>query len=277
MGECFQRLFASADTGFPAAHVAHCHGRTDVVKAILQESDNTDVEVDILKRGITHLYAESDVTKTNIVDHPPDVPDIYSLRPLAIAAKSGNLEYFKSLANLKHDLNSIALEDRSILSIAAGAGHTDIVEFMLQNKVNPNPDFRIPRSAYSALHAAAASGHIEVIKLLLKHNALAGCISNDQRPSEEARNYGHREAAKLLEEAEAAQERDLQEAKLSEVKPGAIRSDSVGLSVIDTGRPRMSPGLDGTTPMGSPAAMYARKRQRLDLQETARSIRSGTM
>jgi hypothetical protein len=116
-----------------------------------------------------------------------------------------------------------------------------------------------------------------VIKLLLEHNALAGCISNDLKPSEEARVYGHREAAKLLEEAEATQERDLQEAKLSDVNPSAVRSASAGLSVMDQGRPRMSPNVDGTTPMGSPAAIYARKRQRLDLQEAARGIRSGTL
>lgn len=53
-------------------------------------------------------------------------------------------------------------------------------------------------NAYSPLHAAAASGHMEIVKLLLKHNASVMYVSNDRTPSQEARAFGHCDVADYL-------------------------------------------------------------------------------
>ncbi|ETN42014.1 uncharacterized protein HMPREF1541_03953 [Cyphellophora europaea CBS 101466] len=211
----FANLFSTVSPAFPPAHVALCFDRPQAAKALLIQTRDQCLSTDILKRRISHLAAEfGDV---NLLQKPTaEARDIFNMTQLAVAANTGDLELFENLVQCGHSLDARDVEGRSILCIAAGAGSTEIVKYMLERKVNPNPysleGGQYFPSTYTALHAAAAGGHIDVVKVLLNHKAIARWVSHDCTPSQEAFKHGHEAVGKLLKEVEAVENRHLEEA-----------------------------------------------------------------
>lgn len=134
-------------------------------------------DLDHLRWIHRHCWAEA----TKMID----IRDLFGLTPLMIAAYIGNVEVFKFLDT--HGANSTALdpEGRSVLSLAAIAGHEDMVMYILSQHPSMLKDhFR----TCSPLHDAAAAGHQKVVELLLKHKA---------EPRDLRDSYGFKKASEV--------------------------------------------------------------------------------
>ena len=200
-----------AQRDVPATHLAVYHGRTETACTLLQDSLYDGDEMDILDRRLSHLAVETTNRQllNTLLEKSCDREDrdVYHMTPLAMAARIGDVDMFAALHTAGYDPNACDMAGRSVLCIAAGAGNQDIVEYMLRAGCNPAATYDLEQvqtsqsefsNAYSALHAAAAGGHISIVKLLVKHNASAVYVSNDRTPSQEARYYKHFEVADYL-------------------------------------------------------------------------------
>ena len=200
-----------AQSDVPATHLAVYHGRTGTAATLLQDSVYDGDEMDILDRRLCHLAVETGNKELldSLLEKPGDRDDrdVYHMTPLAMAARIGDIDMFTALHNAGYDLNACDMAGRSVLCIAAGAGNLAVVEYMLRAGCNPAQAYDLEQAetshsefsnAYSALHAAAAGGHMPIVKLLVQHNASAVYVSNDRTPSQEARAYKHFQVADFL-------------------------------------------------------------------------------
>lgn len=81
---------------------------------------------------------------------------------------------------------------------AAAAGHTKVVELLLQHGAEPNVR---EQGGYTPLHAAAQNGDLDMIRALIYGGAdLLAKSSNGKTPLDMAMEAGHAEAVKLLQE-----------------------------------------------------------------------------
>ena len=223
------RLFPEAQVRFPATHLAVSCNRHDTARRMLEGPLFTAQESDLMQRRASHLAIEAGrhdllqaaLAKSNDTDAERDV---YHMTPVSIAAYMGDLSILQALKNEGHDLNARDIVGRSVLTIASGSGYVEIVQYLLENGCSPAESYDLEQSrllkrdqsvAYSALHAAAAGGHMQIAKLLLKYNAPAIYVSNDRTPSQEARSHGYDDVAKLLRDAEVEQEKQLDRAAAS--------------------------------------------------------------
>ena len=109
---------------------------------------------------------------------------------LQLAASEGKLEYVKYLIELGANIH----EDNDLaLGWAAEYGHTDVVKVLLKAGASIDAD-----KGY-ALKWSAAHGHIDTVKELLKYNPK---IFGGRECIRWARNSGHEEIVKLIEEYE---------------------------------------------------------------------------
>ena len=94
---------------------------------------------------------------------------------MTIATKLGDLDRVRELLeqdpSLIHQAPKYSYYHGLPLRSAAGAGHVEVVKFLLERGADPNqPEPGIAPQG-GALHAAISGKHYEVVKLLLKHGA----------------------------------------------------------------------------------------------------------
>ena len=244
-----------AQRDVPATHLAVYHGRPGTATTLLQDSVYDGDEMDILDRRLCHLAVETGNREllNTLLEKPGDRDDrdVYHMTPLAMAARIGDIDMFTALHNAGYDLNVCDMAGRSVLCIAAGAGNLAVVEYMLRAGCNPAQTYDLEQAqtsqtefsnAYSALHAAAAGGHMSIVKLLVKHNASAVYVSNDRTPSQEARAYNHFEVADFLH---AIQTRGLLTLEQQLKEHAKVRQSQTSGSITE---PIL---LSSTTPMSS--------------------------
>jgi len=196
-----------AKTKFPAAHAAALANRPAAAHALVNRPENDLLQFDILRRRVLHLAAEtSDLHLLELVlQQKPDLlkeRDIYNLTAVCIAAHTANADFFMRLVEAGAPIIVQDVVGRTLLSIACGGGSIEIVKYLLENGHDPNDD---PHFICSPLHSAAASGHLEVVSLLLEKGAWPSWRSRGRFASEEARDRNHLEIASLLEEAKRRQ------------------------------------------------------------------------
>jgi ankyrin repeat protein len=97
------------------------------------------------------------------------------------------------LAHPKLDVNVLNPHDESALMIAALRGHEDIVAKLLARQADVN------KTGWTALHYAAASGHLKIMRMLIEQHAFLDAESpNGTTPLMMAAGYGNGAAVKLL-------------------------------------------------------------------------------
>ncbi|KAJ6139695.1 hypothetical protein N7471_006181 [Penicillium samsonianum] len=126
---------------------------------------------------------------------------------IQVAASAGHTEIVELLLNNKAKVNAIAMgkNGRTALQAAASAGHINLVELLLDNKADVNA---LPAGSYgrTALQAAAGAGHIKIVKLLLNNQADVNAppATNHGRTALQAAvGAGHTEIVELLLNNEA--------------------------------------------------------------------------
>lgn len=227
---------AVSDKGYTALHLATMHRAPEKVRVLLDHGATINVRND---KGLmpqhTVINDDGDAARQIMAmfeEHTLEM-DIYAF------AQIGDLETVRTM--LRADPKAIhrpGAGGKRLLQIAAERGDLDMVEFLLKHRPAPKVDATTSGgSGWSALHAAAAAGHTEVVKRLIGAGAdvnqagrfrqavlfsaamhgnpegvrmliEAGADVNASNsygytPLMQAAEGGHTEAARLLLEAEA--------------------------------------------------------------------------
>ena len=95
-----------------------------------------------------------------------DLKDEGGETALNLAAEGGHIEVMTRLVEAGHNVNQRDwLGERTPLMAAAGEGHTDCVQYLLQNGAQLDLEDHV---GMTALHLAASLGHLEVMKRLVE-------------------------------------------------------------------------------------------------------------
>uniref|UniRef100_A0A8C3F073 Inversin n=1 Tax=Chrysemys picta bellii TaxID=8478 RepID=A0A8C3F073_CHRPI len=124
--------------------------------------------------------------------------DSQGATPLHYAAQSNfadTVEVFLKHPSVKDDSD---LEGRTSFMWAAGKGSDDVIRTMLNLKLDIDINMA-DKYAGTALHAAALSGHVSTVKLLLEHNAQVDATDvMKHTPLFRACEMGHKEVIQTL-------------------------------------------------------------------------------
>ncbi|KAK5190084.1 general transcription repressor [Exophiala xenobiotica] len=130
----------------------------------------------------------------------PDPTDL-SRSPLSRAAMNGRLDVVRML--LKSGASPVPGDTDpkdAPLTLASGAGHTAIVEALLDANIPVNPKVELSH----ALIAASKNGHLTIVELLLKYGADPNCVGDDDiTPYGAADQFKHEEVQMVLTQAGA--------------------------------------------------------------------------
>jgi ankyrin repeat protein len=169
-------LYFNPDIPFPSAHRALRGGYDDVTRLLCQTAASLK-DRDMLKQnalvvaaalGKTELLDPAFRSETSLLSDR----DVLARTALFHAAHNGELEPFLRLVGAGAGITDRDASSQSILRVAAAAGSTAIVHWLLTHGLSPNDDhFQMS----SPLHEAARKGHGDVCRLLLNHGAWANC------------------------------------------------------------------------------------------------------
>jgi ankyrin repeat protein len=169
-------LHFNPDIPFPSAHRALRGGYDDVTRLLCRTAASLG-DRDMLKQNA--LVVAAALGKTELLDPTFRSEtsllmdrDLLARTALFHAAHNGELEPFLRLVGAGARITDRDASSQSILRVAAAAGSTAIVRWLLTQGLSPNDDhFQMS----SPLHEAARRGHGDVCRLLLDHDAWANC------------------------------------------------------------------------------------------------------
>ncbi len=171
--------------GYTPLHHASCAGHENVFKYLLEywKDYPSHREID----GVKGLI------KRNIEKRTP----LDGYTPLHLATRTGQLGIIRRLVEAEADIAAEDQEGRSALHLAAQAGFTDVLEFLLeQERINPE---KADRNADTALHLAVEFGHPSTVKILLKYSQNCHRPNNAQAtPVHLAAKKGYLDILQLL-------------------------------------------------------------------------------
>ena len=87
--------------------------------------------------------------------------------PLLFAARQGDIDSARLLLAKDANVNDTAPDGTSALVVATHSGHGTLATFLLDRGANPNA----AEAGYTALHAAALTGDLDLVAALLAHEA----------------------------------------------------------------------------------------------------------
>ncbi|KAI9929354.1 hypothetical protein MW887_000822 [Aspergillus wentii] len=226
------------DNGFtkpPLIYLAAFHGRTEVVKLLLDQGANPNTKyyngtpvishairsdkeetvrafldsgkyIDLEARGkynMTPLAIAARLHKPSILKMllasgrvDVEAEDEYGATPVILAAITGNAEIVAMLAERNADLQVVPRRGRTALSYAARFGHLEVIEFLCNKGVDPNIRNHDSRTP---LFTASKYGRLEAIRLLIAKGADPNAKDlSGNRPILLATKRLHQEATKLL-------------------------------------------------------------------------------
>ena len=147
-----------------------------VSKRTIETTTDTEPESKKSKTLVTEIHeacmkGETEKVSNLLKDSEKfDMKEIDEKGTLIFALKKGHSEIVEVLLKHGADANSKTKHGDPVLNIASDFGNVAIVRKLLQNGANVNAISKL--KGYSPLHSACEKGHIEIVKELLKFNAL---------------------------------------------------------------------------------------------------------
>ncbi|XP_055387350.1 serine/threonine-protein phosphatase 6 regulatory ankyrin repeat subunit A isoform X6 [Condylostylus longicornis] len=194
---------AANETAFHFCAVA---GNNDVLTEMISHMNPTDIQKALNRQssvGWTPLLiachrGHMELVNTLLSNHARvDVFDIEGRSALHLAAERGYLQVCDALLTNKAFINSKSRVGRTALHLAAMNGFTHLVKFLIKDH-NAVIDILTLRKQ-TPLHLAAASGQLEVCKLLLELGANIEATDDlGQKPIHVAAQNNYSEVAKLF-------------------------------------------------------------------------------
>lgn len=124
--------------------------------------------------------------------------------PLAGAAYNGHAQAVRYLLDHGAKIDMLTKFRWTALYNAVWREHIDVAEVLLDAKASTKVctiagEHGPSQTGFTVLHAAAHTGNLAMVKLLLKYGSDPGKKAAQQLPEDVARAMGHKEVAKLLE------------------------------------------------------------------------------
>jgi ankyrin repeat protein len=176
-----------------------------MVAAYCQKPEITDFISD--KTGSLNIFEASATGKINQtmrhLARDPQLVNAYScdgFQPLGLSCFFGHCETAEYLIKAGAVVNSASQNSLSITPIqsATAAGHVDVVLLLLKHNANPNAR---ENNGFTPLHTAAHNGNAQMIRSLLYNGADLSIRSHQGKlPIDLAIEAGHTDAATLLKE-----------------------------------------------------------------------------
>jgi CDK inhibitor PHO81 len=199
----FDFNFVDDINGRTCLHEAAMSGTLRLVNMCLEKSSHRD-KVDVYGRSPLHYAAmrgHAAVCRRLLeVKLPPNALDVDNCTPLVYATMKGSADCVSVL--LKEAPVEVGVlspgVDLSPLSLASQSGHVDVVVLLLQHEAKslPNSNGEYP------IHLAAREGHIEVCGLLLQHSGWdVPDKYHEWTPLFHAARNGHNSCVEVLLEA----------------------------------------------------------------------------
>ncbi|HLG17644.1 MAG TPA: ankyrin repeat domain-containing protein [Blastocatellia bacterium] len=186
---------ARGEDGVSAVLKAVYHQKPRVVEVLLA----TGIELNIFEASATGRTARV----REMLDEDASLVNAFApdgFYPLGLAAFFGHRETFEVILSAGGDVNLSAKNAMKVTALhaAAASGHTEMVRQLLERGADPNVR---QQAGFAPLHEAAASGLMEMAELLLAHGADVNARTDDGKtPLAFALDRNRAEAAELLRE-----------------------------------------------------------------------------
>ena len=196
---------AKNNYGWTPLHRAAQEGYFNIVELLLERGANPNAKNN---DGRTPLHIAAQKGHVEIVklllkrDADPNAKDEYGDTPLHIAAYKGYFNIVELLLERGANPNAKDEYGDTPLHIAAQKGHVEIVKLLLlERDADPNAknNYGWTPLHYAVFHYAAFSGHVEIVKLLLKRGADPNAKNNfGLTPLRIAAQEGHVDVVRVL-------------------------------------------------------------------------------
>jgi ankyrin repeat protein len=180
--------------GLPAVLVAVYYSQGDIANILR----NAGAEMSLFE-----LAALGDLEKVQaeLADWPEDIHEFGrdGFNPLQLACYFGHAELAAWLVEQGADVNAVARNEMKIqpLHAAAARGNEEIVRMLLENEADVNGR---QQGDFTPLHAAAQNGDVPLARLLLEHGADATLKTAEGKTAADlARTKGHTEILQWIE------------------------------------------------------------------------------
>lgn len=187
-------------------HVVSVVGNNDVLSEMIAHLSTTDIQKAMNRQssvGWTALLiacnrGHMDLVNTLLANHARvDVFDNEGRSALHLAAEHGYLQVCDALITNKAFINSKSRNGRTALHLAAMNGYTELVKFLIRDHAAVVDILTLRKQ--TPLHLAAASGQMNVCKLLLELGANIDATDDvGQKPIHVAAQNNYSEVAKLF-------------------------------------------------------------------------------
>jgi len=175
------------ESGMSALLMACDAGNLEITKLLVEHNACVNLKSQPEFGGLTPLYVACQNSHTQIVEYlvsseSEAAPDLNLLTedgvsPLFIATQAENQEIIEILAENGADINLATIDGITPLLNAANQGQQEIVECLLD--LNANVNHQEPENHETALFAACCGGHLDVIKVLVEHDADVNLLTKD--------------------------------------------------------------------------------------------------
>ncbi|XP_071085279.1 uncharacterized protein [Haliotis cracherodii] len=216
-GRALVKQLNVSDEGFTPLHVASYEGQYDIVNLLITEGADVNLKAEL---GPPVAFAakanESCIFRLFLNDVRVDFSDVITAAyeygrtemlkevvlhkrsqasAIAIATLQGDLETVKHLLEENEKSLTSNVEGYTLLHLAATLSHEDIVDELLQRRIEVN---KSSEGGFTALHGASITGASSVVEKLINRGADVARLANGFSPLHFASMYGQTNVARVL-------------------------------------------------------------------------------